>query len=687
MIAKVSEMSSFRALSCLLSAFFAVPAFSQTWTLLNPSPQGTDLTALNIVDSLRAYAAGPSGTLVKTTDGGATWSSRAMPAGLSGLRFVGRDTAYATFAETEGMIRRTTDGGSTWTEHPAGSISAINAMHFWNGRTGVVAGNSGIWRTTNAGASWTRNPADFGIRQFYSLAFPTPDTGYVFGNNGSQYKSVDSGVTWTLMASSHTSNLTDAQFLSPRVGYVLSAGTNLLKTTNGGVTWAAQSRATGTLRSVQFVNERTGYTATTGHFYTTRDSGKTWTETPFPYPPTALNVRLRGAWGVGVGVGGFITTSADSGKTWTLRSGVSSQIYADVHFPDAHTGYAVGTGSDIVRTADGGATWSLLPRDTLLDNSLWSVHFVTPNVGYVGGGNGIFKTTNGGQSWTRSFWDPSSYDYFYALQFFGDTGWAAGQGPRLLRTTNGGATWDKLDATGTGADLRAMHMTGGNKGVVVGPPGYVLRNAGGTWSRRTVPVSATLYAVHFPNPAVGYAAGSNALIKTLDSGKTWTTLSTAAAQWNALFFVDSVTGYGTRDKSIVKTTDGGLTWNPETVPGSSGLYPFALCFTSRATGFAVGENGYLARFGDAPAGVRRAAATNAPGGFRVRRGVLEYTLTEPARVRVRLLRPDGKVIADLLNARQAAGAHALPLQRPARKAFLEVRLNGKALKASPLEAP
>jgi hypothetical protein len=50
------------------------PSTSGSWEWQNPLPQGNDLVDVVFVDASQGWAVGGSGTILHTTDGGATWS-------------------------------------------------------------------------------------------------------------------------------------------------------------------------------------------------------------------------------------------------------------------------------------------------------------------------------------------------------------------------------------------------------------------------------------------------------------------------------------------------------------------------------------------------------------------------------------------------------------------------------------
>ena len=48
-------------------------AFAQQWECINPKPQGGNLKAIQFPTATTGYAVGDAGTVIKTTDTGATW--------------------------------------------------------------------------------------------------------------------------------------------------------------------------------------------------------------------------------------------------------------------------------------------------------------------------------------------------------------------------------------------------------------------------------------------------------------------------------------------------------------------------------------------------------------------------------------------------------------------------------------
>lgn len=90
------------------------------------------LRAVSLVDADTGTAVGglylpPDNTILRTTDGGATWRRQGPPAGrLSGVSFVDATTGVAV--GDYGTILQTTDGGATWTRQSSGTTEWLNGV-------------------------------------------------------------------------------------------------------------------------------------------------------------------------------------------------------------------------------------------------------------------------------------------------------------------------------------------------------------------------------------------------------------------------------------------------------------------------------------------------------------------------------------------------------------------------------
>ena len=105
-----------RVLFRVLILFFGITAvrtssFAQSgWFWQNPLPQGNTLSAAATPDPSTMVAVGYGGTILRTTDGGATWTPQiATYWALYGVSFVDANTGTAV--GVDGTILRTVTGG------------------------------------------------------------------------------------------------------------------------------------------------------------------------------------------------------------------------------------------------------------------------------------------------------------------------------------------------------------------------------------------------------------------------------------------------------------------------------------------------------------------------------------------------------------------------------------------------
>ncbi|MEA2375495.1 MAG: hypothetical protein QOD53_1958, partial [Thermoleophilaceae bacterium] len=122
-VGKVLGMRTRIALAAVAAALFTVVAVALSgaavrtsqsgWYWGNPLPQGHGLQAVEFAGP-RGYAVGEFGTILRTDDGGASWSGlrTGTTAGLGGLQTIDADTFVAAGGCT---LLRTTDGGATIT--------------------------------------------------------------------------------------------------------------------------------------------------------------------------------------------------------------------------------------------------------------------------------------------------------------------------------------------------------------------------------------------------------------------------------------------------------------------------------------------------------------------------------------------------------------------------------------------
>ena len=346
-----------------------------------------------------------AGTIVATTDGGATW--RPQSAGtdwaLSGVTFV--DARHGWLPEGE-SIYATTDGGVTWTKHDAGM--PVTAVSFVDDLHGYAVGPGGAMATTvDGGATWqvcgTTTPAaglptppfgHVGVSPLIvGLAFPDATHGWAVAGH-TILATTDGGDTWT--GRTVSADLTGVSFPDTAHGWAVGATgladqrPTILHTDDGGLSWTTQYRVRNLPGGFR------GFTAVDA-----LDAGRAWVTGASDRSPARPARPIVG-------------TTTDGGAHWKFVRLNEHGVADAVSFVDAKHGWVVcdryidhAVSSIILRTTDGGLTWRL-QHATRRETALRDITFVDRLHGWaVGQSNGasgaciVLTTRNGGRTWSK----------------------------------------------------------------------------------------------------------------------------------------------------------------------------------------------------------------------------------------------------------------------------------------------
>src|SRR5262249_31968496 len=147
---------------------------------------GTDASLFGVVfvNASVGTAVGLGGTILRTTDGGTTWTLQysGTTSHLFAVAFVNPNTGWAVgdpspFFSFTGTILHTTDGGATWMHQYSGSYTALFAVTFADANTGVVVGDQGYALiTADGGQHWRERRVTSAALFGASMVNPTTAT-------------------------------------------------------------------------------------------------------------------------------------------------------------------------------------------------------------------------------------------------------------------------------------------------------------------------------------------------------------------------------------------------------------------------------------------------------------------------------------------------------------------------------
>lgn len=521
-------------------------------------PQENTLIGVCVIDKNTFAAVGINGTVIRTNDGGITWSVQHevenITTNLQSVSFY--DEMMGMAVGDDGKIIRTEDGGTNWSLSESGTSEFLFDVEWVSSNIAIAVGGSVILRTSDSGLNWvTQLDTAVGLIAFSCSG----NTGTAVAVNGSILRTTDAGIIWQNQVSGTYDILSGVFQVDPETCIVVghneaSETATILRTTDGGTNWIDVSPLISLrLFDVSF--------------------------------SSSLN-------GVAVGGGNAaplsILQTSDGGVTWIPRSSDTYRFLVGVSMDTSGTGITVGEYGSILQTRNGGERWESVTKVTTLD--LYAVAATSPNRATIVGSKGTILTTqDGGKTWVPR---PTGIgdEALLGLSFSDEmTGIVAGANGTILRTTNAGETWFG-QASGTNLSLHGVSATDQNTATVVGQSGTILRTSdgGNTWVPQTSGVSVYLNSVFFVDGNVGTAVGGlGTVLRTTDGGGTWS-VQTIPGQplslWS-VFFANRDTGW-TVGNGIFKTTDGGNTWIQNlNVTGLLGI-----TFTSELNGFAIGRN-------------------------------------------------------------------------------------------------
>lgn len=212
------------------------------------------------------YSTTGAGRILATTDGGATWTNQAVPAGvidLIGIACPSTIDCYATgrTTGTTGVVVKTTDGGTTWTSQAVPSMSYIPGITCPSTGECFAAGQSspdssggviGAIAATTDGTTWQSQTIPSGAGSMNAVTCPSTTDCYSVGEGsvgGYIFATVDGGATWNrqgvpLPVGVLSGVSCPSTSTCVAVGYNTYdfAGTGAaVSTTDGGATWATQT--------------------------------------------------------------------------------------------------------------------------------------------------------------------------------------------------------------------------------------------------------------------------------------------------------------------------------------------------------------------------------------------------------------------------------------------------------------
>jgi hypothetical protein len=161
-----------------------------TWSITHRNA-GVALFGVHFADSSNGTAVGSQGTILRTTDAGALWTSQASGIADNLYAVVFSDAQTGTAVGQRGTILRTIDEGRTWQRQSSNTIQDLFDVVFFDAYNGIVVGGDPVDEliggivlyTNNGGASWIFDESGT-ANDLYSVSLPNTKTIFVAGLAG-----------------------------------------------------------------------------------------------------------------------------------------------------------------------------------------------------------------------------------------------------------------------------------------------------------------------------------------------------------------------------------------------------------------------------------------------------------------------------------------------------------------------
>jgi photosystem II stability/assembly factor-like uncharacterized protein len=427
------------------------------------------------------------GTILKTGDGGMSWTPR-LPGISQAIRgVVTLDSRHAVAVGDQGIVLRSDDGGDSWSKLSDSSANLNGVLLLGQGR--LLAVGSQIRLSVDGGQSWQQVPALSTSLSFNAAALAADGSIYTVGPYGIIARGTDGGRLWLPISSPR---LHAMAFAGARHGIVVGDFGTIIGTTDGGRTWSAEDSHVS--RSL-------------------------------------LAVALSGTdHAVAVGEQGTMLISRGAGEDWIGRQGGTGDLL-DVTFADDRHAFAVGLGAPVLESADGAVTWSARREFTQGGRS---IAFLDRQHGFLVpvDDKSFLWTTDAGSAWSSGSL-PEAVKLIPLVRRVPLTRGQSGEYALVTRDdqlkTHNGTEWVPLSIAAQPLlkQVSAASFGDADHGIALGQAGTALRSEDGgkTWTGVAGFTTLNLTGIRFTNESHAVAIAQGRVFLTSDAGQTWAPVS------------------------------------------------------------------------------------------------------------------------------------------------------------------
>jgi photosystem II stability/assembly factor-like uncharacterized protein len=297
---------------------------------------------------------------------------------------------------------------------------------------------------------------------------------------------------------------------------------------------------------------------------------------------------------------------------WDIFQGEFGDVHT-MDFVGDSVGWLAGNHGMLYKTEDGSSTWNKINLDPLL--SIQHLNFVNKKIGWIIAMNSIadsayievYRSEDGGLTWSKKL-SHNSVDYFlddiypvndscvYIRKYYN----------QLLKTMDGGERWEEFKIAPDNRAINEMCFFDDSSGIVVGyihdgshvPLNSCIRmtnDGASSWQEKIIPEFRIISYVQFINDSTYYFLvedynENNLLCKTENLFETWSILCKDEIPRKSFYFIDEEFAYAQTANKLIRTIDGGANW--DTLSTLDGWQMLKAVFINKNIGYIVSRLGW-----------------------------------------------------------------------------------------------
>ncbi|MGB0870294.1 MAG: YCF48-related protein [Flavobacteriales bacterium] len=224
------------------------------------SPSSEILWKVRFYSDSIGWVSGGNGCLLKTIDGGVTWDSinSNTNENIENTFFI--DESVGWLIGLNGTLKYSNNGGESWMDKSFNQVDYFTDLKFIQDTVGILSGKGVLYRTNNSGLNW--NKIDLTDKFIMEVFFINEQIGWLCGEDGIIYKSIDSGLSWEAQESGINEWLQGVYFINVDLGWAVGRHGTMVYTMDGGINWESYPNPIANnnhMISVDFINEDNGW--------------------------------------------------------------------------------------------------------------------------------------------------------------------------------------------------------------------------------------------------------------------------------------------------------------------------------------------------------------------------------------------------------------------------------------------